>query len=419
VVRLKRLRDESERAVRLATAARGAGDYAAERDQLLAALELDKRSAEAGPDAPGRRNRLASTHTALAVPLARLGNTEAALAHLDAAAELVKRLTLDDPGNPEYRRRRAHELGVRKDVLGWAGRHAEAVEAARQTVAVRKELAADPGTPNDRTQLAVAYQNLGAQLFHAGQSAEAERWYNAVLAACDQVAHDHPAEADRPAFRSCRGATLHHLGVLRRLGGDTTGAVMMLCDAAAVRVRLADEFPQSAEYARDTGLNLDWLGLGLRDLGQLDEATERFREAARRQRAALGLRPKDPGIRGYCCDHQANLATTLLRMGRHGEAADAIRELPRLAPDDPAVLLRAARLLARCVAPAERNPGFPYPVGLALARVYGAEAVALARASVAKGLADVTPLRSDPDFDPVRARDDFRRLLDELKAPKK
>ena len=47
------------------------------------------------------------------------------------------------------------------------------------------------------------------------------------------------------------------------------------------------------------------------------------------------------------------------------------------------------------------------------------EAIALARAAVAKGLADATPLRYDQDFDPLRGRDEFRRLLDGLKARKK
>jgi hypothetical protein len=66
--------------------------------------------------------------------------------------------------------------------------------------------------------------------------------------------------------------------------------------------------------------------------------------------------PKDPVIRNLCCNHQAQLATTLLRRGMHGDAANAARELPRLAPDDPAVLLHAARLLAGCAAVAKRPP---------------------------------------------------------------
>src|SRR5262249_6968645 len=156
-----------------------------------------------------------------------------------------------------------------------------------------------------------------------------------------------------------------------------------------------------------------------RDLGQLEEAVERFREAARWQGVALGLRPKSPVVRKLFCNHQAQLATTLLRLGRHADAADAARTLPRLDPDDPAVLLRAARLLAGCVAVAGRNPGPPWGIGFVRARGYGGEAIALTRAAVARGLKDTAPLRSDRDFDPVRGRDEFRALLDELTARKK
>jgi tetratricopeptide (TPR) repeat protein len=415
---VNRLRVEAERARHLATSARDAGDDAAEREHLLAALQLDERLAEAVPDAAGHRMRLAWTHAALARALGRLGDTAAALAHLDAAAELLQRLALDDPANPEYRRLRAYGLSTQSVVLKFAGRRAESIDAARQDMAARKELAHDPGTPRDRTQLTVAYGNLGVVLFIDGQNAEAERCFKAALAVGDQLTHDQPDAANGPIFRQSRGAALHFLGVLRSQAGDPSGAVKLFREAAAIRAPLVDDFPKSVDYLSDMGQTLEWLGVVLRDLGQLEESAQQFREAAQRQGSALGKRPKDTVIRGLCCNHQAQLAITLQRLGRHAEAADAIRELPRLAPDDPAVLLRAARLLAGCVALAERNPGFPYPVGLVLARVYGAEAIALARAAVAKGLVNVTPLRSDPDFDPLRGRDEFRRLLDEVKGRK-
>jgi serine/threonine protein kinase/WD40 repeat protein/tetratricopeptide (TPR) repeat protein len=412
VVAVNRLRVEAERARRLAAAARDAGDHAAERDHLAAALDLDGRLAEAVPDAPGHRKRLAWTHGALALALSRLGDTRSALVHLEAEVGLLRRLALDDPGNAEYRRLSASVLTGRGQVLDRAGRRAEAVEAARQAVAARKELVADPGTPSDREQLAVASNNLGLQLARAGQTAEAEHWYNAALAASDRQASD-------PSSRAHRAHTLHNLGILRARAGDAAGAAKLLREGAAILTRLADDFPANADHASDAGRTLEWLGGALRDLGQLDESAQQLREAVRRQRAALALRPRDPVIRFLCCNHQANVAITLQRAGRHADAADAARELPRLSPDDPAVLLCAARLLAGCVALAERDPGLASGAGTDPAPAYGDEAVALARAAVARGLADVTPLRSGPDFDPVRGRDEFRRLLDELKGRKK
>jgi serine/threonine protein kinase/WD40 repeat protein/tetratricopeptide (TPR) repeat protein len=419
VVHVNKLRVDAERGRRLATLARNAGDYAAERDQLVAAIDADRRLTEAVPDTPGHRRRLAWTHGALARALARLGDTEAALSHLDSAVELLKRLMLDDdPGNPEYRRHHANTLATRAQVLEWARRRAEAVDAARQAMDVRKGLAADPGTVNDRSQLAVAYCILGLELWYAGQNAEAEQYYNAALATGDQVARDHPATAEGAVFRACRGATIHDLGVVRGQAGDAVGAVKLFREATAIRTRLADDFPRSADYAGRAGLSLDWLAVGLRDLGQLEESAQRFREAIQWQRAALAIRPGDSAVRDLCCNHHAQLASTLLRMGRHAEAADAAREIPSLAPDAPALLLRAARLLAGCVAIAKRNPGPHWGVGALQAQAYGGEAISLARAAVAKGLVDATKLLSEADFDPVRDRNEFRVLLDEVSVRK-
>jgi WD40 repeat protein len=416
MMRLNQLRAESDRAHRLAAAARDAGDLAGERDHLVTALKLDERLVEAAPDTASQRNRLSWTHGALAHVLGQLGETGLALTHLDTADGLLKRLTLDDPGNPEYRRLRASHLATQSRVLERGGRKTEAIEAARQAAAGREELAADPGSPNDRDQLGVAYHNLGWALARAGKPAEAEQWYKKTLASREQLAHDLPALAQGTRFRASKGGTLLNLGVLRAQARDAAGAVKVLGEAAPILAGLADEFPTNAAYASSVGRSLDWLGTQLRDVGRLDESAQQLREAARRQRAALALRPKDAMIRMYCCNHLAQLAVTLQRMSRPAEAAEALREIPVLSPDNPDELLRAARLLARSATLSEQDSGPPCGLGLALARVYAGEAIGLARRAAAKGLTDVTPLLSDPDFDPVREHDEFRQLLEELMA---
>src|SRR5262249_14142843 len=161
-------------------------------------------------------------------------------------------------------------------------------------------------------------------------------------------AADFPTLAVASTFRAGRGSTLNNLGILLAGTGDTRAAEQRLREASAVRTRLADEFPANPDYTSDLGPTLEWLGGMLRDHGEREESVRVFREAVRRQRAALDLRPKNPVFRELCYKHQAQLADTLLRTGRVIDAADAARELPRLGPDDPAVLLRAGCLFANC-----------------------------------------------------------------------
>jgi hypothetical protein len=156
----------------------------------------------------------------------------------------------------------------------------------------------------------------------------------------------------------------------------------------------------------------------LREQGQYDESLRIFREAVRQQGVALGLKPKDPVFRELRCKHQAQIADTFLQMSRAADAADAARELPRLAPDDTAALLRAASLFASCAAMAQRNRDIAWGLGQVLTRVYQREAVAVARRAIEKGLANPARVLSDPVFDPVRDCDEFRLLLHEVTTPK-
>jgi hypothetical protein len=50
---------------------------------------------------------------------------------------------------------------------------------------------------------------------------------------------------------------------------------------------------------------------------------------------------------------------------------------------------------------------------------YAARAVELLRQAVAKGYRDVADMKKRPDFDSLRARDDFRQLLAELETKSK
>jgi serine/threonine protein kinase/WD40 repeat protein/tetratricopeptide (TPR) repeat protein len=372
VVRVNRLRQGAEKARRMATQALEAGKHAAARDHLLEILDLDGRLVEIAPDAAGHRKRLAWAHGELARVLVPLGDPAGALRHREKEVSVLQRLVADEP---------------------------------------RKALS--------RERLVSAYHSLGFQLAQAGRRAEAPRWYLAALAAGDRLVADFPAVADAPWFWATRGATLLNLGIHRALAGARSEARELFRKAVPLRLRLADEFPTNPTYAINLARLFAWQGTVLRDLGKIEDSAKVFREAVRRQGAALGLRPGDPVFRELGSHCRIQLADVLVRLDKHADAAAAIREVPRLTPDDPARLFTAARLLARCVAPAERDKALPGAARSALAQTYRREAVSMAQKAVARGLTNAARLLADPDFDAVRGCDEFRQLLARVTPQKK
>jgi hypothetical protein len=52
-------------------------------------------------------------------------------------------------------------------------------------------------------------------------------------------------------------------------------------------------------------------------------------------------------------------------------------------------------------------------------KTYASQAMGFLRQAVDKGYKDAAHIKNDTDFDPIRNREDFKRLLAELEAKKK
>jgi hypothetical protein len=86
------------------------------------------------------------------------------------------------------------------------------------------------------------------------------------------------------------------------------------------------------------------------------------------------------------------------------EAAQVSREWAELVRGDPADMYNVACSLSACVPLTPGEPG----------RTLAAEAVEMLGRAVATGWSNAQHTARDPDLDPLRDRDDFRRLLAEL-----
>jgi tetratricopeptide (TPR) repeat protein len=183
-------------------------------------------------------------------------------------------------------------------------------------------------TPDERVGLARAYQRVGRIQAELGQTTEAR-------AACDQAASllrrlvdDRPESAE---FRKRLSDALDDRLSLARKLGDLQDAERLAREALVQRRWLVDRFPGAAEYEADLADGQNDLAIVLQDAGRQEEADSEFRQATARLRPLLNAPVGETGwVREQLDRTYHNHAQLLRRMGRLGDAEEALREGLRL-----------------------------------------------------------------------------------------
>jgi serine/threonine-protein kinase len=318
-------------------------------------------------DFPGEREHrfeLARVHNNLAVALqAEKRPKQAELAWRDALS-LQKQLVAEFPTVPEYRQQLAGTYNNLSILLKQTERIEESVTAIRDSVAIKKQLAADfPDLPKYRSDLAGGYLNLADVLTETNQAAEAEPL--------------------------CREA-------------------VKLCQSLAVL------YPQIPEYQADLANTTDGLADILARRKEFSQARQLLEQAGPPIEKALSANPRNPFYRAVYCDNRQHLAETLLHFGEYTLAAKAATDLARIAFDPVNDTFKAAALLSRCIPLAEKDDKTPVAKRQELAKSYADRAMETLRQAVANGYKEAAALKKDADLNPLRSRDDFKKLVAEM-----
>jgi hypothetical protein len=96
-----------------------------------------------------------------------------------------------------------------------------------------------------------------------------------------------------------------------------------------------------------------------------------------------------------------------------------MNELRDLGWDPPVDDYNAACALAKCIPIVEKDEKANKVERGKQMQFYGDQAMAMLRDAVAKGYKDAAHMKKDTDLDPLRSRDDFKKLVAELEAPPK
>jgi tetratricopeptide (TPR) repeat protein len=364
---------------------------------------------------PQLRRDLGLAHNCLAVLFKVSGQPGEAEKEYRAALVVQARLVADVPGEPEYRwdlGQTHHNLSI---LLSDGSRPQEALDSCNAALALQQRLVADfPTSASYRHEMAGSYNRLGGLLQQARKVPEAEQAFHKALAEHRRLAAEFPT---RPEYRQEVATDQNNLGVLLFLTGRPKEAEAAYREALTIEQRLTADFPSVPDYHNDTAGGLVNLANVLLMQGEAEQARQLLQEALPHHMAALRAAPRHPS---YCIFFRNNrwvMGEALLRLGRHAEAATTADQLGQSAVYGVPDYYQAAAYLARCVPLVEKDDKLPEAKRTELARNYSDRALTALRLAIAKGLRDAAKLKAAPELEPLRQRDEFRRLVAELEAP--
>jgi serine/threonine-protein kinase len=280
-----------------------------------------------------------------------------------------------------------------------------------------EQLAAEhPQVPEYRRELARSHNDLGIVLLNVGKSNDAEREYRAALKEQERLVAEHPQV---PEYRRELARSHNSLGILLMNVGKSNDAEREYRAALKEQERLVAEHPQVPDFHNELAGTLVNIANVRMTAKQPAEARRLLDKARLHHEAALKANPQNVTYREFYRNNLSILSSACVELGDHAGAVEAAQKLARWAFEPMSDNYNSACLVSRSIVLAEKDSKLPEARRKELARTYADQAMALLRQAVAKGYKDVAHMKKDTDLDPLRNREDFKKLIAELEAAAK
>jgi eukaryotic-like serine/threonine-protein kinase len=382
----------------------------------LVSYRLARADQEALADAPGAskeaRRDLAETILRTAFLLSDSDKKSEAEAEFRKAIALWQKLADDYPAVTEFRSRLASSLNNLGILLLGSGRPSEAEAELRKAIALFQKLADDyPAVTEFRFGLAQIRSNLNGPLSVSGKASEAETEIRKAIALFQKLADDNPAVA---RFRMSL-ANSHNMlaGALSRRGKPTEAEAEFRA-AVTILGKVVVDDPKVLFYRDVLAVGLNDFGGFLLKLGRSAEALDAYGRAVTLFEQLIKENPADK-------TYATNGGQSLVGRGRArralgdpaGAAAD-VRQALRLfeglrLPEGHAAFAIACAHAALAGLAGKEGTG----VSAAEGKAHADQAMALLRKAV-DGFRFIPEYRTEGALDPLREREDFKKLLTEL-----
>jgi eukaryotic-like serine/threonine-protein kinase len=392
------------------------GEYATAQALSEKAIELLGELARVHPEVANYQRDLAASQFELGSVYFHTGNLDKEAAAYQKALAIQVKLSNDHPEVADYRRALATTL----DALGYLDFRARRLEGAQssleQALVTWCVLASDSShLPEDRYGLARVQQRLGATYGRRGQTEKSEARLKEAASTYQALVRDYP---DVPEYRHSLASTYTEMGALY----INNTRQLQNADAAHLKAlqileKLAEEHPDVLEFNYDVGHCYFELAVDERLLGRSDAALASFDKAIRILEHVVS--------RGYgrartdFLNARIGHASVLTVRGAHAQAIDEVTEVGRQDGLSAGNLYNIGCVFALSSATAGNDTKLSGADRTRLKSQYADRAMEFLHEAVAKGFQNAAELKSDPDVAPLRSREDFEKLLREVKRKSK
>jgi tetratricopeptide (TPR) repeat protein len=424
--------DVAEAVTQMAMIARASGRKDA-KARLRDAIGRWRSLVAARPGDRGPRERLAEALAEFGRTIDAGGGkgsrTDRALSAFEAARELLTPLVDAQPDARPLRRELARVYHDEAEIRDRDGQSGGEHDLVRRAIRLREELVFEnPHDLDARLALASSYALMARidarrEIDRSGARGALERAIEVLDEAPGASASDAPP---RLAFETAR--RLIDLADMERVDDAGREAVGHAGRAVSLLESLVARRPNGVSYQEELAASYNLAGELLRNQGSLGPALDAARKAEKTLDRLAAERPDSPSVAiGLSTTHQL-LGRLLAQSGKNAEALASFRRAVDLlegrADLDATNLYNLASALSLSLALVGAKDGAPPPEDdekLAPAdklrrRLYAQRAVEVLRQAVDKGFQRIDVLRSDPALDPLRSREDFRKLLADLAA---
>jgi eukaryotic-like serine/threonine-protein kinase len=427
------------------------------------ALAIRQQLADANPLVTGFQRDLALSHTNIGAVLSPTGKPGEALAAYEKALAIQQKLADANPAVAQFQQ----DLALSQNNIGAqlfeTGKSGEALASYEKALAIRQKLAdANPAVTQFQQHVATSHNSIGRVLLRTAKPGEALAAFQRALAARQKLADANPSVIEFQ--QSVAESQTDIAGVLWETGKPAESLAAHQ-KALAMRQKLADANPTVLQFLRDVAKSLGSIATLFGAAGKDPEAIEYYTWEETILQKLATAESALPGDRNGLAICQTNTADLLRKLGRRVEARAAceralalqellFKEYPQsteyrgvLAATclrtgqvqcDAKDLAAAAATWRRAIALYEgikspydeqlffracchaglselgNRPGSG--VSAAEGRAETDRAMSWLRKAVTAGYSNPDAFRIESALDPLRGREDFKKLVAELEA---